>query len=150
MVLITEYGKRVLGSGDDEGARSQYAFNTTSVLFEWLRMPFGLKNASQIYQRLIDNALYGYLKNGADSDSSSMKSIKRIDVFTEGEPDTSQTPSVLGRRSYIDDILIPATSWTALYEMVERLPRVCDKCNLSSTLTKRFWGRRKVDYLGPQ
>ena len=138
MVLITEYGKRVLGSGDDEGARSQYAFNPTSVLFEWLRMSFGLKNASQIYQRLIDNALYGYLKNGADSDSSFMKSIKRIGLFTEGEPDTSQTPTVLGRRSYIDDMLIPASSWTALYKRVEGLLSVCDKWNLSISLAKRF------------
>jgi hypothetical protein len=29
--------------------------------FEWLRMPFGLKNAPMIYQRLIDNALWGYI-----------------------------------------------------------------------------------------
>ena len=62
---------------------------------------------------------------------------KRIDVFTEGEPDTSQTPSVLGRRSYIDDILIPATSGAALYERVEELLPVCDKWNLSISLTKR-------------
>ena len=85
------------------------------------------KNAPQIYQRLIDNALYGYLKIVADPESSSMKSSERIDMFTEGEPDTSQTLSVLGRRSYIDDILIPVTSWTALYEMMERLLRVCEK-----------------------
>ncbi|KAE9248212.1 hypothetical protein PF004_g3968 [Phytophthora fragariae] len=30
--------------------------------FEWLRMPFGLKNAPVIYQRLIDNALWGYVQ----------------------------------------------------------------------------------------
>ena len=69
-----------------------------------------VKNDPQIYQRLIDNALYGYMKISADPDASSTESSKRIDVFTEGQPDTSQTPYVLGRRSYIDDILIPATS----------------------------------------
>ena len=47
-----------------ERARMISAFITPSGLFEWLRMPFGLKNAPQIYQRLIDNALYGYLKIG--------------------------------------------------------------------------------------
>ena len=89
-------------------------------------MRFGLINAPQIYQRLIDDAQYGYFKIGADPDDSSMESSKRIDVFTEVEPDTSQGPSVIGRISYIDDILIPATSWTALYERVEGLIRVCD------------------------
>ena len=87
-----------------ERARSIPAFITPSDLFEWLRMPFGLKNASQIYQRLIENALCGYLKIDADPDASSMDSYRQINVFTKGEPDTSQTPSGLGRRSYIDNI----------------------------------------------
>ena len=30
--------------------------------FEWLRMPFGLKNAFMIYQQLVDNALWGYVQ----------------------------------------------------------------------------------------
>ena len=133
-----------------ERARMVSAFITPSGLFEWLRMPFGLKNAPQIYQRLIDNALYGYLKIGADPDAHATNSSKQMNVFIEGEPDTSQTPSVLGRRSYIDDILIPATSWIALHEKVKRLICVCDKWNLSISLTKSVWGRRKVDYLGHQ
>ena len=101
-----------------------------------------------VYQGLIDNALYGYLNIGADLDVSSMESSKLIDAFTEGELDTSQTPSVLGRRSYIDDILFLATSWTALYKRVEELHCVCGKWNLSISLTICIWGRRKMDYLG--
>ncbi|POM71251.1 Hypothetical protein PHPALM_12202 [Phytophthora palmivora] len=31
--------------------------------FEWLRMSFGLKNAPMIYQRMIDNALWGYVQS---------------------------------------------------------------------------------------
>ncbi|POM63372.1 Hypothetical protein PHPALM_21243, partial [Phytophthora palmivora] len=38
------------------------AFITPFGLFEWNRMPFGLKNAPQIYQRLVDNALYGFTR----------------------------------------------------------------------------------------
>ena len=108
-----------------ERTRMISAFITPSGLFEWLRMPFGLKNAPQIYQRLIDNALYGYLKISDDicmvaadtPDSKGMRtgSQEPVDVFVDGEPDTSQGPSVLGRRSYIDDILIPAISWDSLY-----------------------------------
>ena len=133
-----------------ERARSISAFITPSGLFEWLRMPFGLKNAPHIYQRLIDNALYGYLKIGAGKDVNATDHPKSTDVFTEGEPETDQAPSVLGRRSYIDDILIPATSWISLYDKVERLLTVCDRWNLSISLTKTFWGRSKVEYLGHQ
>ena len=42
-------------------ARLISAFVTIFGLFEWRRMPFGLKNAPQIYQWLLDNALYGFL-----------------------------------------------------------------------------------------
>ena len=90
-------------------------------------MLFELNNAPQIYQRLIDNELYGYMKIRADTDSPSMNPSKQIDLFTEGEPDTSQTPSVLGRISYVDKILISDTSRTALYESVDGLLRACDK-----------------------
>ena len=85
-------------------------------------------------------------------DSKDMRtgSQKTVDVFVDGEPDTSKNPSVLGRRSCIDDILIPAVSWDTLYFKVKRLLEVCDKWNLSISLAKSFWGRRKVDYLGHQ
>ena len=73
-----------------------------------------------------------------------------IDVFTDGETDTDPKPSVLGRRSYIGDILIPATPWKSLCEKVERLLEACDKYNLSISLAKRFWGHRKVKYLAHQ
>ena len=48
--------------GMTERARLISAFITPFGLFEWKRMPFGQKNASQIYQRLLDNALYGFLR----------------------------------------------------------------------------------------
>ncbi|KAE9012706.1 hypothetical protein PR001_g15594 [Phytophthora rubi] len=41
-------------------ARAISAFITPFGLFEWNRMPFGLKNAPQIYQWMLDNALYGF------------------------------------------------------------------------------------------
>ena len=79
------------------------AFITPSGLFEWLRMPFGLKNAPQIYQRLINNALYGYLKIGARPVTNISDSTDLIDVFADGEPDTDMKasafrPKVIYRR----------------------------------------------------
>ena len=118
-----------------ERAKLISTFVTPFGLFKWLRMPFGLKNAPQIYQRLVDNALYGYLKIDQGSASDGL-----IDVFKDGEPDTDRRPSILGRRSYIDDILIPAASWESLYAKVERLLEACDKWNMSIILTNSFGG----------
>ncbi|KAE9081927.1 hypothetical protein PF010_g21792 [Phytophthora fragariae] len=129
-----------------ERARLISAFITPFGLFEWNRMPFGLKNAPQIYQRLIDNALYGYLKISADVSNDS----EPRDVFLTGEAETEQKSSVLGRRSYIDDIVVTADSWDALCNKVDRLLEACDKWNLSISVVKSFWGLRKVDYLGHQ
>ncbi|POM79942.1 Reverse transcriptase [Phytophthora palmivora] len=106
-------------------------------------MPFGLKNAPQIYQRLLDNALYGFLKVTQDQDRSDRK-----DVFETGEPELERNESVLGRRSYIDAILVTARSWDALCEKVEKLLDARDEWNLSISVAKIFWGRQKVDYLG--
>ncbi|POM64293.1 Hypothetical protein PHPALM_20200 [Phytophthora palmivora] len=43
-------------------ARKISAFVCALGYFEWLRMPFGLKNAPMIYQRMIDNALWGFVQ----------------------------------------------------------------------------------------
>uniref|UniRef100_H3H288 Reverse transcriptase domain-containing protein n=1 Tax=Phytophthora ramorum TaxID=164328 RepID=H3H288_PHYRM len=126
-----------------ERARRISAFITPFGLFEWTRMPFGLKNAPQIYQRLIDNALYGHFRICAGHDPS-----EPIDVFDSGEPEPQPRPSVLGRRSYIDDILVTAITWDMLCEKIEALLNACERWNLSISVVKSFWGRRKVDYLG--
>ena len=68
---------------------------TPSSPFEWLIMPFGLKNAPQIYQRMMDNALYGLLKILARSDIITTGYPNLNDVFTELEPDPDPIPSVL-------------------------------------------------------
>ncbi|GMF51628.1 unnamed protein product [Phytophthora fragariaefolia] len=60
-------------------ARLISAFITPLGLFEWLRMPFGLCNAPKIYQRLIDNALYGFLQLSPENAAR--------DVFEGGEPE---------------------------------------------------------------
>ncbi|POM71535.1 LOW QUALITY PROTEIN: Hypothetical protein PHPALM_11885 [Phytophthora palmivora] len=120
-------------------ARSISAFITPFGLFEWNRMPFGLKNAPQIYQRLLDNALYGFVKVTQDQDRSDRK-----DVFETGEPDLARDESVLVRRSYIDDILVTGRSWDALCEKVEKLLDVCDEWNLSISVAKSFWGRQRL------
>ena len=54
-----------------------------------------------------------------------------------GEPDDQLTSLILGRRSYIDDILILAELLDALCTKVERLLDVCDYWNFSIRAVKR-------------
>ena len=70
------------------------AFVTPLGLFEWRQMPFGLKNAPQIYQRLLDNALYGFL-----TISSKPGSDKQENLFELGNPEGDLKNSILGRSS---------------------------------------------------
>ncbi|KAE8989148.1 hypothetical protein PF011_g18890 [Phytophthora fragariae] len=124
-------------------ARAISAFITPFGLFEWNRMPFGLKNAPQIYQRLVDNALYGFLRIPPAVDQSTL-----TDLFKEGDPEEAGESSVLGRRSYIGDILVTAGSWDLLCDRVKALLEACDKWNISISVAKSFGGLKKVDYLG--
>ncbi|KAG3069596.1 hypothetical protein PI125_g23174 [Phytophthora idaei] len=124
-------------------ARAISAFITPFGLFEWNRMPFGLKNAPQIYQRPLDNALYGFTRiprRGGESEATYQ--------FEKGEPSDRRKASVLGRRSNIDDILVPAPSWDQLCDRVDALLRACDQWNLSISVVKSYWEMDKVDYLG--
>ncbi|GMF28917.1 unnamed protein product [Phytophthora fragariaefolia] len=135
------------------------AFITPFGLFEWNRMPFGLKNAPQIYQRMLDNALYGFTRiprpgsSGFDIGGSKLDGSGSDEVSTDQSQDESLDlikPSVLGRRSYIDDILVTAGSWDHLCDRVEDLLDACDRWNLSISMVNSFWGKSKVEYLGHQ
>ncbi|OWZ09951.1 reverse transcriptase [Phytophthora megakarya] len=98
-------------------------------------MHFGLKNAPQMYQRLVDNALYGFWKISRSGDAGST-----TDVFRTGIADDPDRESVLGRRSHIDDIMIAAESWDQMCRRVEDLLEACDN--------QELLGMDKVGYLG--
>ncbi|KAE9010111.1 hypothetical protein PF002_g13012 [Phytophthora fragariae] len=100
-------------------------------------------HAPQIYQGLIDNALYGFLRIPPAADQNAL-----TDLFEKGDPEETGESSVLGRRSYIDDILVTAGSWDLLFDRVKALLEACDKWNISISVAKSFWGLKKVDYLG--
>ena len=126
-----------------ERARAISAFVTPFGLFEWTRMPFGLKSAPQIYQRLVDNALYGMLLIPAVHAQDD-----KFDVFAEGEPEDVNLAPVLGRRSYIDDILFGCRTWAELLDRLRRLLEACEQWGLSISLPKSTFGMKVVDYLG--
>ncbi|POM75920.1 Reverse transcriptase [Phytophthora palmivora] len=103
-----------------ERARKISAFITPFGLFKWTRMPFDLMDADAV----------------------------RLKERAAGEPESEAEPSVVGRRSYIDDILVTAMSWDDLCQKVEKMLDACDRWNLSISVAKSFWGLRKVTYLG--
>ncbi|KAE8909730.1 hypothetical protein PF005_g22221 [Phytophthora fragariae] len=113
-------------------------------------MPIGLKNAPQIYQWMLDNALYGFTRisrlegNRVPEQPDRETSPGLIPI----EPKGDGKKSVLGRRSYIDDILITAESWDHHCDRVEGLLDIRDEWNLSISVVKSFWGKGQVEYLG--
>ncbi|GMF57192.1 unnamed protein product [Phytophthora fragariaefolia] len=56
--------------------------------FEWLRMPFGLKNAPLIYQRMIDNALWGFVqpRGGWSAFAERVRMAEAADAAAGGSP----------------------------------------------------------------
>ncbi|KAE8875803.1 hypothetical protein PF005_g30074 [Phytophthora fragariae] len=72
-------------------ARQISAFVCALGHFEWLRMPFGLKNAPMIYQRMIDNALWGFVqpKGGWKHYTALMQSAEKRGRALREESDTN-------------------------------------------------------------
>ncbi|OWY94306.1 reverse transcriptase, partial [Phytophthora megakarya] len=70
------------------------------------------------------------------------------DEFQTGIADDPDRDSVLGRRSYIDDIMIAGESWDQMCQRVKDLLEACDKWNISISVAKSFWGMVKLGYLG--
>ncbi|OWY91642.1 reverse transcriptase, partial [Phytophthora megakarya] len=78
-------------------------------------MPLGLKNAPQIYQRMIDNV-----------GSPGSRSLKIMEVLRMCLRTGNQWIQA-SLRSYIDDILIPADNRDQLCDRVVGLLEACDK-----------------------
>ena len=109
--------------------------------FEWLRMPQGLKNAPQIYQRMMDNALWGYYKI-----NSSTPNDGSFDVFENGECLSGNTETI-GQRSFIDDIGFGAETWNDGIKKLEKLLTRLEQCNITLSFGKCEFGKRIVKYL---
>ncbi|GMF23359.1 unnamed protein product [Phytophthora fragariaefolia] len=65
-------------------ARRVSAFACALGHFEWLRMPFELKNSPMIYQRLIDNALWGYVQPKGGWEAFAER-IRRVEIEAEDQ-----------------------------------------------------------------
>jgi Reverse transcriptase (RNA-dependent DNA polymerase) len=138
--------------------------------FQWIRMPFGLKNAPLIYQRVIDNCLWGFVRlppaleaevepevlagvgiaNHGQSQVSAPKASVPVDektVFDLNIPAPACMGSVLGRSSYIDDIAYGATTWNQLCEILDKLLYRLRYWGISVSLPKSAFGKMLIQYL---
>ncbi|KAE9332300.1 hypothetical protein PR003_g14585 [Phytophthora rubi] len=87
-------------------ARKISAFVCALGHFERLRMPFGLKNAPMIYQRMIDNALWGFVqpKGGWTNFSEKMRIAETADAEDRaGVTEVSVSPNETPRTKFEAD-----------------------------------------------
>ncbi|KAE8969432.1 hypothetical protein PR001_g27503 [Phytophthora rubi] len=111
--------------------------------FQWTRMPFGLKAAPLIYQQMLDNCLWGFVRlppgeeaqvdpdvlqflglkaEVRDSESDELPALtEALTVFRRNIPAPPQMNPVLGRSSYIDDIAYGTETWDQLCLDLDRL-----------------------------
>ncbi|KAG6604494.1 reverse transcriptase [Phytophthora cinnamomi] len=130
--------------------------------FECLRMPFGLKNAPMIYQRMIDNALWGFVqpKGGWNAFAAKMKAAedsaehcRRLesspqgDMFTTNEADESSLVPVFDRRSFVYDICFGGEDFDSCLATLDRLLSRFEECRISVNFTKSIFVQGRVDFL---
>ncbi|OWZ17443.1 LOW QUALITY PROTEIN: hypothetical protein PHMEG_0008618 [Phytophthora megakarya] len=124
--------------------------------FEWLRIPFGLKNAPMIYQQMLDNAIWGFVqpkgactysaegiqvadwtKFDADPESSlELNSVLQLvngsaaDMFATIEPD--KLIPVFKRRSFVDDICFGGATFDDCLSTPDKLFNRFEECRIRS------------------
>ncbi|KAE8885155.1 hypothetical protein PF005_g29020 [Phytophthora fragariae] len=131
--------------------------------FQWVRMPFGLKNAPLVYQAVINNCLWGFVRlppeEEADVDQDVLDFLQlecpgggvteekvpaltdTMTVFQRNISTPSHTGPVLGPSSYIDDIAHGAVSWDQLCEDLNKLLFRLRCWNISVSLLKSEFGK---------
>ncbi|OWZ10249.1 reverse transcriptase [Phytophthora megakarya] len=115
-------------------ARNVSAFVCALGHFEWLRMPFSLKNAPMIYQRMIDNALRRSF-------------VDDICFGSETFEGCLDTLPVFGRRSFVDDICFGRETFEGCLSILDRLLQRFTECRISVSFKKSIFVHPRVDFL---
>ncbi|GMF52944.1 unnamed protein product [Phytophthora fragariaefolia] len=141
-------------------ARTISSFVCALGHFNGVQMPFGLKNAPVIYQRMIDNALWGFVQprggwsavaervrtaeaadsaDGGPPTATATHSRTRGDMFASNEADQSSLVPVFERRSFVDDICFGGESFDSCLETLDRLLSRFEECWISFRFTKSMF-----------
>ncbi|POM70810.1 Hypothetical protein PHPALM_12701 [Phytophthora palmivora] len=115
--------------------------------FEWLRMPFGLKNAPMIYQRMIDNALWGYVqpKGGWSKFAGRIRRAEEVAATRrQSQGDPTQPPSSLTKFAADNRALAELDPLQELIDSPEGDMFTCEEPD-QSVLTPVFTRRSFVD-----
>jgi ribonuclease HI len=148
------------------------AFTCPLGHFQWVRMPFGLKNAPLIYQKVISNCLWGFVRlppdveaevepevlkelglGPANSDEEPATDRSNPDMkpfgpaFEQAQPVPESMGPVLGRSSYIDDISYGSRTWDDLCKTLDKLLYRLRYWQISVSLPKSSFGKREIVYL---
>ncbi|OWZ02597.1 reverse transcriptase [Phytophthora megakarya] len=117
--------------------------------FQWTRVPFGLKNAPLIYQSVINNCLWGFVRLPPEEEITKnlIVAAKITREETHGFHDRFRKEYYHAfthwpGSSYIDDIAHGAKTWDQLCEDVDTLLYRLRYWNISSQ-----FGKRSIFYL---
>ncbi|EGZ08549.1 hypothetical protein PHYSODRAFT_340298 [Phytophthora sojae] len=156
------YGEWLLGGAHDPEGKAHFCF---CLYYQWLRMPFGLKNAPLIYQQMLNNYLRGFVRLSpeeeakVDPDVLEFLGIKvderavpdsgveipaltdTMTVFHRNIPAPVSMGPVLDRSSYIDDIAHGAPTWDQLCSDLNALLFRLRYWGISVSLPKSEFGK---------
>ena len=117
-------------------------------------MPFGLKNAPMIYQRMLDNALWGFVKPEAGWENIDVKvpeefdeTGRQLDIFDTGVAEDSAIVPIFWRRSFVDDVAFGAKTFDECVLFLDHLLTRFVQCCISISFLKSLYCMHKIEFL---